>query len=72
MNYIPTDELIDRLEDISKMPYIDNQEDSDLVLTAIKRIESLSAQTDFLRYRLNMSEHVIGQLYLQTYEHDMQ
>ena len=72
MNYIPTDELTDRLEEISKMPYIDSPEDCDLILTAIQRIESLSSQTDYLRYRINMSEHIIGQLYLQNYEHDMQ
>jgi hypothetical protein len=72
MNYIPTDELIDTLNEISKKPYIDAPEDIDMITLAIQRIESLTSQVNYMRNRSYMAEHIVGQLYIQNYEYEME
>lgn len=72
MNYIPTDELIDTLNEISKKPYIDAPEDVDMITLAIQRIESLTSQVNYMRNRSYMAEHIVGQLYIQNYEYEME
>lgn len=72
MNYIPTDELIDTLNEITKKPYIDAPEDVDMITLAIQRIESLTSQVNYMRNRSYMAEHIVGQLYIQNYEYEME
>jgi hypothetical protein len=72
MNYIPTDELIDTLNEITKKPYIDAPEDIDMITLAIQRIESLTSQVNYMRNRSYMAEHIVGQLYIQNYEYEME
>jgi len=70
MSYIPTDELIDTLNEITKKPYIDAPEDVDMITLAIQRIESLTSQVNYMRNRSCMTEHIVGQLYIQNYEYE--
>jgi hypothetical protein len=72
MNYIPTDELIDPLKELTKKPYIDAPEVIDLITLAIQRIESLTSQVNYMRNRSYMAEHIVGQLYIQNYEYEME
>jgi hypothetical protein len=66
MKYIPTDELVSKLEEVALKLHA--QEDRDIVMLCVDRINSIEGNRDYLRQRVSMCEHIIGGMYVDQYE----
>lgn len=66
MEYKTTEELIDQLKEIALKLHA--QEDRDTVMQCVDRIQNIDSHRDYLRHRINLCEHVVGQLYIDSYE----
>jgi hypothetical protein len=66
MEYITTEELMTKLQEITLKLHA--QEDRDILMQCVNRIESIESNRHYLRQRISTCEHIIGELYINQYE----